>query len=615
MNKLLVWLMAWVVLSGTAAVSLPGEKPLQDPNPEIRMTAALKQAKAYKVAAFPVLIDLIGVLPAAKRAQVEEFLQEWAGDWAPGGGPAGDDEIARRIRRDAWAGWWANTDGPTLLAMLQKQTLSPAEEKKVLESLGRLGDGAYAVREKAVTDLVARGRPVLAMLRETLKHSKGEVVQRVRRCMERIEAEPAHRLPPAALRLVALRKPPGAAQALLAYLPFAEDDTRDETLSALARVAVQGGKPDPALLRALADPRAALRASAAEILAKAAPDTRPMVRKLLDDADRSVRLRAAMALAPWDSRAVPILIDLLMLVQAEQAWQVHDFLTPLAGERAPPGPEDNADARKKCSAAWAAWWKENGKKAELSRLVAPQRERLGYTVICEWNTGRIYELGRNRKERWSFGGTRNPVDALMLSNNRVLVAEFSANTVTERDLKGTIIWQKQVVGNPQNVQRLPNGHTFIATPQQVVEVDRTGKQVFLLNAAQAVRNFGQFQGAYKTRKGHIVCMTPGGQCLHVDAAGKQLKSFNTNIGGAYMDLLPNGRILISQNGGNRIAEYDPDGKLLLDLNFPSVSGISGLPNGNVLVASNTTGRVAELDRKGKVIWQYQAQGPFRARGR
>jgi hypothetical protein len=82
-----------------------------------------------------------------------------------------------------------------------------------------------------------------------------------------------------------------------------------------------------------------------------------------------------------------------------------------------------------------------------------------------------------------------------------------------------------------------------------------------------------------------------------------------------MDLLPNGRILLAQNGGNKVGEYDPDGKLILELDVQQVSMVTGLPNGNFLAASHSTGRVVEMDRKGKVLWEYRTQGPFRARGR
>jgi len=63
-----------------AEKKLAVEKPLHDPNPEVRLTAALALAKTQNAAAFPVLIDLLEILPVDKRNQVEELLREWAGE-------------------------------------------------------------------------------------------------------------------------------------------------------------------------------------------------------------------------------------------------------------------------------------------------------------------------------------------------------------------------------------------------------------------------------------------------------------------------------------------------------------------------------------------------------
>jgi hypothetical protein len=166
-----------------------------------------------------------------------------------------------------------------------------------------------------------------------------------------------------------------------------------------------------------------------------------------------------------------------------------------------------------------------------------------------------------------------------------------------------------VNGQPYNVQRLPNGHTLIANNFQIVEVDRAGKDVLTIN------NLGQLTSAFKLRNGQIMCMTQNGQCHRLDASGKILKTFNTNRGNPWMSLLPNGHVVVAQNGGNKVSEFDAEGKMLLDLDIPQVTTATGLPNGHILLACHNTGRVIEIDRRGQVLWEYKTQFPFRARGR
>jgi len=74
-------------------------------------------------------------------------------------------------------------------------------------------------------------------------------------------------LSPVAPRLVALRQPPGAAEALLAFLPSAEDEAIvGEVQATLAAVAMHDGKPEPALVQALDDKQPLRRAVAAAAL-------------------------------------------------------------------------------------------------------------------------------------------------------------------------------------------------------------------------------------------------------------------------------------------------------------------------------------------------------------
>jgi HEAT repeat protein len=591
-------------------------KLLHDPAPGVRLRTALALAEAHDAEAIPVLIDLLADLPIEQRHRVEEFLQQLAGEWAPASNFVGEDEIARKIRRDAWAAWWQNVDGKSLLSAVRKRTLTREDRETIRGLLGKLGAEDFATREAASKELFALGRRSLPQLREVAKNRDPEASRQAKQLIERIELEPAHRLPTSAIRLLAVRKPAGSVAALLAYLPNAEDENLSaEVQKSLAALALRDGKPDPDLLHALADPQPVLRSTAAEALAKGGGEEgRNAVRKLLQDTVPEVRLRTALALALMKEPAsIPVLIDLLTILPIGEAGQAEDTLYQLAGDTAPDvSPGSEPAERRKCRDAWAAWWKVNAARVDLGRLTAAPR-LLGFTLICDPGSNRVFEVGRDGRERWAIDNLRGPVDAVVLPGNHVLIAEYNRRRVTERDFKGTIVWQKQCPGNPTNVQRLRNGNTFIALDSQIIEVDRTGKEVYTINSLPGVH------AACRSRKGHIVCLVPNNQCFLVDAAGKQLKSFTCNYGNsniAGLDLFPSGRILVTQTDRNKVVEFDAEGKTLLELDAPGARTATGLPNGHVLVTSQGNQRVWELDRAGKTVWEYKGSSAIiRARRR
>jgi HEAT repeat protein len=593
---------------------------LKDPRPTVRLRAALALAQHHDVETVPVLIDLVGELPAAQHRAAEEFLSQLAGEWAPNATPQSGDEVARRIRRDIWAAWWRHTEGPALLAEFRKRTLSEAERERAEALIQKLSDDHFEVRERAAADLVALGSRAVPLLQQATRSPDIEVVRRAENCLRLIDARGStDALPGVAARLVALRKPPGAAEVLLAYLPFADEAMTVEVQTALAAVTLRDGKPDPAVLQALRDPLPLRRAAAAEALCRAGgPEQRIAVRKLLADPDPLVRLRTALALAAARERdAIPTLIDLLGELKQDQAGPAQEVLFRLAGDRSPNAPLGTDEpGRKKCRDAWAAWWKEHGEKIDLAQLDTGTR-LLGFTllVLVDGNgNGKVVELGPDGKPRWTVDNLRYPVDAWILPGNRVLIAEYNGMRVTERDLTGKVLWEKSgLSGRTVNTQRLPNGNTFIATDNQLLEVDRTGKEVF--NSTTV----GGITAAYKHRNGQIYVLAARGVCLRLDSAGKELKRFPSNRDGSWtsgIDVMPNGRVLISQPSRNMVAEYDPDGKLIWEVAAPQITTATRLPNGNTLVASHSGQRAYELDPKGKTVWEHKdTMHVFRARRR
>jgi HEAT repeat protein len=506
------------------------------------------------------------------------------------------------------------TDGPALLEFFRQRTLTGANRARIQALVQQLGDRSFRVREKAQAELIRMGPIATTLLRQAVKDADLEVRRRADHCLHEIEKGTGRALASAAARLVATRKPPGAAAVLLDYLPAVADESgAEEIVTALAAVARSDGKTDPAAIRALGDPIAVRRAAAAEAMCRAgATEERPAVRKLLTDRDVAVRVRVALALAyAQDKSAIPVLIDLLAELPRDQAWQIDDVLQRLAETQAPAwiAGTDEA-ARRQWREAWASWWLKHQAQVDLAKL---QRSPalLGYTVVVLLDSGQVVELGTDRKPRWQIGGLQSPLDAQVLPGERVVIAEYTPGRVTERNRKGDVLWEKQVP-NPTAAQRLSNGHTFIVTPTQLLVVDRAGKEVYTF-----ARPGISISAARKFPDGRIGYVT-GDRYVELDAGGKELKSFT--VGNAQttssLDVLVNGHIVVGQYGNGKVVEFDRDGKAVWQATVPSPISVVRLPSGNTLVTTQHPQQVLELDRGGKTVWEYQATGhPTRARRR
>jgi hypothetical protein len=160
------------------------------------------------------------------------------------------------------------TDGTSLVAFLSRQGAGPAKSARVRELVKKLGDDSFAVREKAEAELVLLGPAALPALKEATEDDELEVVCRAQRCLKKIGERHGEKVVCAAVRLAAVRRPPGAVEALLDCLPGADEPVGKEVGAALASLAQGGGRPHPALVKALADKEPARREAARAVLGK-----------------------------------------------------------------------------------------------------------------------------------------------------------------------------------------------------------------------------------------------------------------------------------------------------------------------------------------------------------
>ncbi len=260
-------------------------------------------------------------------------------------------------------------------------------------------------------------------------------------------------------------------------------------------------------------------------------------------------------------------------------------------------------AKKKCRDAWAAWWKKHGDEVDLARLEEGPRV-LGYTIVVLLDLGRIMELGPQNRVRWQIDNLIFPLDVQYLQGDRILIAEYHAGRVTERNTKGEILWEKQFP-NAQMAQRLPNGNTFICSDSQVLEVDRHGKEVYSFATPGGER----IMKAMKLANGDIACLTDGARIARFDTAGKELHSFpvplTMRLFGGRIHMLPSGRVLVPHNLENKVVEYDARGKAIWEVTVEQPVTAVRLANGNTLVTSMLPGRGAvEFNRSGQEVWSY-----------
>jgi HEAT repeat protein len=596
-------------IGGPAAY--PVVRPLlKDPRPTVRLKVTLALVEANDATAVPVLIDLLSELPPAERKLAEDSLTHLAGEWAIVA-PRGDDATSRRLRREMWSAWWKATQNSALLDEFRSRTLAESDRTAIVDLIAKLSDPSAEVRSKAEADLLALGPKVAPLLRRTVFVEGAKGKDAAAKCLQLVEKDAPPTLPQAAPRLLALHRPEGTVETLLAYMPCAEThDLEQQVRDLIAAISVGDAKAIGVLVKTLEDPAGVRRAAAAQALCKVRDgDHLAGVRKLLTDPDPEVRLRAALGLATLrDKEAVPVLVALLAEARIDLASEAEEYLLRVAGDKAPAAPlSTDAAARDKTRDVWATWWKDNAEAADLARADTAERS-YGFQLVVESydqvrrQLGRVFELDRAGKARWEITGLQYPISAQVIPGERVLIVEQNLNRVSEREFTGKVLWEKQYQ-QPFHVQRLRNGHTFVACRQHLIELDRDGKEI------QNVPRFNEtILAAQKLRDGHVGFLTYQGQYVRLDAAGKEVKTVRipfVNSGNLYGEVLPNDHVLISQGGVNKVTEYDGDGKVVwqADVTFPGIP--TRLANGHTLVPAQTNTRLVELDRTGKVVNEYK----------
>ncbi|MDP6546278.1 MAG: hypothetical protein QGH60_20045 [Phycisphaerae bacterium] len=191
---------------------------------------------------------------------------------------------------------------------------------------------------------------------------------------------------------------------------------------------------------------------------------------------------------------------------------------------------------------------------------------LKYAFVCSGNGG-VWRFTRDGKRK-QLAKARKVNDLSVLPNGNVLYADRDFG-VREVDANGKVVFELKVDGEVHGVGRLADGTTVIGEcgAMKIHRVDAKGKA-----ASEPVV---------------IVAATKN--------AHRHMRNFRR---------LDNGNYLVCHEGDSRVREYDPKGKVVLDLKSPSPFAALRLKNGGTLVSGGPGKvKITEFDKKQKVVWQ------------
>jgi len=496
------------------------------------------------------------------------------------------------------------SDGNSLIQFLARRSEDKVDPIQIKALITKLGDDNFDIREQTSATLNAIGIAALPDLKTASKSPDVEISRRAKDCIQKIEEGSRKFVVAASIRLLGAKKPEGALTALINYSQFSElDQTTEDLITAITATGSDNGTPSKIILEAIRENKPLAKTICAEALANINPELfKKEALALINSDEPRVRYKVALAFAKLgDKRSIEPLVSSISSVSQWESSLIDHLLRKLMPSNMPPIGLPQPELQKE----WAKRTVDTSKIPEA--LLALSAKNFGKTLVVLLDAGRVIMLDSSNNILWKIDNLQFPLDAQILPDEKVLVAEHQGNKVTERNKKGEITWEKKIDG-PLAVQKLEDGSIFIASKSNIVFVDQKGKEISEFTPP----NNEPIMKANIASNGDIclVLSTPQGNAKFVrfDKNKKQLVSYDIDVrtSGGKVDILPNGNSLITEVYGNRVIEFNNDGKEVWNFECEQPVAAVRLPNGNTLVTSMTQMKALEVDPKGKEIWSYKS---------
>ncbi len=396
------------------------------------------------------------------------------------------------------------TDTAALLAYLKARSASDDDLLAIPALIKQLGSEKFNERRDASNKLIALGLPAFMPLRDAQDDPEPERARMVKVTIEKLDrGTHTVAIPPIAIRLLMTRRPPVLLEALLRYLPFTTDpEVEEDIYYAIDEMALSDVGIHPALVKALDDRLPARRALAACIVARlGSAEQKNAARKLLNDVDADVRLRAAQGfLAGQHKAGIPTLIDLLDGKPVSLAWQAEELLTWMAGSDAPQELVWAGGERAvKAKAAWKKWWNSADSKINLAE--AAKKSASPRLISSKLGAMLMGSNGRVRWEPWDLQaglGLNNVTH--MRNRDRLLgvvditeradqLIPISKHCICEATLEHKIV--RQTVWRCSNIDKkfcevAPNSIATIFADRHVMSFGVEGKLIADLDMSKVI---------------------------------------------------------------------------------------------------------------------------------
>ena len=200
--------------------------------------------------------------------------------------------------------------------------------------------------------------------------------------------------------------------------------------------------------------------------------------------------------------------------------------------------------------------------------------------------------------------------------HRVMVVAYEdgASRLVEVAQDGKATWEQKLPPVAVVFHPLDNGNVLFAhsgTPTGVEEVDRKGNIVWKYHSKAA-----EVLGFERLPNGNVLVAEQGPcQAVEVDGDGKIVSTvpMKTTEQAPHRQVrrihrLANGNLLAAHEGEGVVREYDPKGNPVWEYGgIENVFEAVRLDNGNTLIGCGTQKRVIEVTPEKKVVWEFKSE--------